>query len=120
MVHDACGYCPAHGDTAIDTATNGKGERAAKRGILQVLDDMDDVPQITFPIYGNRYVTKFMGDNPYINLLESPGIAFIATARPPGKAALNMVMAVLGTAPLMVLSACFAFISGFIIWLLVS
>ena len=120
MVHTACGYCPAYGDTTIDIATNGKGGRAAKKGILEVLADFDEVPQIMFPIYGNQYVTTYMGANAYINLVESPGIAFIATARPPGEAATNMIMAILGTIPLMVMSACFAFISGFIIWLLVS
>lgn len=120
MVHAACGFCPAYGDTKIDLKTNGKRSRAAKRGVLEVLADIDDVPQITFPLYGNPYMTKYMGDKAYINLVESPGIAFIATARSPGQAALNMIIAVLSTAPLMVMSACFAFISGFIIWLLVS
>lgn len=120
MIHMACGFCPAYGDTKIDTTTNGKGSRAAKRGILEVLDDFDDIPQITFPIYGNPYITKYMGDNAYINLVQSPGIAFIATARPPGQAAMNMINAVMDTIPLMVMSSCFTFISGFIVWLLVS
>ena len=120
MVHTACGFCPAYGDTTIDTSTNGNGGPAAKKGILEVLADIDEVPQITFPIYGNPYITKYMGDKAYINLVQSPGIAFIATARPPGTAAMNMISAVFETIPLIVMSACFAFISGFIIWYLVS
>lgn len=120
MIHTACGFCPAYGDTKIDITTNGKGRPAAKNGILEVLADIDDVPQITFPIYGNPYVTKYMGDKVYINLVQSPGIAFIATARLPGQAARNMITSVLETVPLIVLSACFAFISGFIVWVLVS
>jgi len=120
MVHAACGICPAHGDTIIEIAENGKGERSAKKNVLEVLNDIDEVPEISFPIYGNKYITKYMGDYAYINLVESPGVAFIAAARPPGSAAMNMISAVLDTVPLMVMSACMAFLSGFVVWLLVS
>ena len=120
MVHTACGICPAHGDTKIEITTNGKGERSDKKNVLEVLDDVDEVPQISFPIYGNKYITKYLGDYAYINLVESPGVAFIAATKPPGKAAMNMITAVLDTVPLMVMAASMAFISGFIIWLLVS
>ena len=120
MVHAACGICPAHGDTIIEITTNGRGERSAKKSVLEVLNDIDDVPQISFPIYGNKYITKYMGDYAYINIVESPGVAFIAANAPAGGAAMNMISAVLDTVPLIVMSACMAFISGFIIWLLVS
>ena len=120
MVHAACGICPAHGDTIIEIAENGKGEHSAKKNVLEVLNDIDEVPEISFPIYGNKYITKYMGDYAYINLVESPGVAFIAAARPPGSAAMNMISAVLDTVPLMVMSACMAFLSGFVVWLLVS
>ena len=120
MVHAACGICPAHGDTIIEIAENGKGERSAKKNVLEVLNDIDEVPEISFPIYGNKYITKYMGDYAYINLVESPGVAFIAAARPPGSAAMNMISAVLDTVPLMVMSACMASLSGFVVWLLVS
>ncbi len=120
MVHYACGICPAHGDTFIDITTNGKEKPSAKKSVLEVLRDMDDVPQISFPIYGNRYVETYMGEYAYINLVESPGVAFIAAKRPPGKAADNMIRALIDCMPVMVLSACMAFISGFIIWILVS
>ncbi|KAL9960826.1 hypothetical protein ACROYT_G034331 [Oculina patagonica] len=118
MVHYACGICPAHGDTFIDVATNGKEKPSVKKSVLEVLSDMDDVPQISFPIYGNRYIEKYMGEYAYINLVESPGVAFIAAKRPPGKAADNMISALYDCFPLFVLSACMAFISGFIIWIL--
>ena len=119
MVHAACGICPAHGDTIINITENGKGRRSAKKNVLEVLADVDEVPQISFPIYGNKYITRYLKEFAYINLIESPGVAFIATSRPPGTAAMNIMTAVLDTVPLMVMSACMGFISGFIIWLLV-
>ncbi|CAH3191318.1 unnamed protein product, partial [Porites evermanni] len=120
MVHTACGICPAHGDTIIDISNNGKSGLSAKKDVLEVLKDIDDVPEISFPIYRNKYITKYLGAYAYINIVESPGVAFLAASRPPGGAAMNMVMAVLQTVPLIVLSACMAFMSGFIVWFLDS
>ena len=123
MIHTACGICPGHGDTGhtkIDTVSNGKRKTSAKRNVLEVLKDIDDVPQISFPIYGNKYITRYMAHYTYINLVESPGVAFIATSSPPGSAAMNMINAVSKCVPMIVLSACMAYISGFVIWTLVS
>ena len=120
MVHTACGICPAHGDTIIEISNNGKNALSAKEDVLEVLKDIDDVPEISFPIYGNKYITKYLGDYAYINIVESPGVAFLAASRPPGGAAMNMIRAVLQTVPLIVLSACMAFMAGLIVWFLVS
>ena len=120
MVRTACGYCPAHGDTFIDMTTNGKGESSAKKSVLDVLKDIDDVPQISFPIYGNKFIERYMAEYAYINLVESPGVAFIAAKRFPGKAADNMISALTDCVPVLVMSTIMAYISGFIIWVLVS
>ena len=120
MVHTACGYCPGHGHTFIDMTINGKGETSAKKSVLDVLKDIDDVPQISFPIYGNKFIERYMGEYAYINLVESPGVAFIAARRFPGKAADNMIGALTDCIPVLVMSAIVAYISGFIIWVLVS
>ena len=50
MVHTACGICPAHGDTIIEISKNGKNGLSAKEDVLEVLKDIDDVPEISFPI----------------------------------------------------------------------
>lgn len=120
MVHMACGICPAYGETRIEVKKNGKGNRSAKKGVLEVLSDIDDVPQISFPIYGNKYITTYLGHYSYINIVESPGVAFIAARKPPGQATEEMITAVLNTVPLILMLACFVYSSGFLIWLLVS
>ena len=123
MIHAACGICPGHretGHTKIDIVSNGKQKSSAKRKVSEVLKDIGDVPQISFPIYGNKYITRYIADYAYINLVESPGVAFIATSRPPGSAAMNIINAAIKCVPMIVLSACMAYISGFLIWTLVS
>ncbi|XP_066030883.1 uncharacterized protein [Pocillopora verrucosa] len=118
MIQVACDTCPEYGRTIVKTDSNGKGKDAFKKSLLGVLADINNIPQISFPIYGNEYITRFMGSNVYINLVESPGLAFIAVKRMPGTAARNMISAVLDCAPLVVLSGCMAFIAGFIVWVL--
>ncbi|CAH3162903.1 unnamed protein product [Pocillopora meandrina] len=120
MIYTACGECPAYGFTEINLTSNGNGQRSGKESLVDVLGDIDEVPQISFPIYGNRYVTRFGGVHPYVNLVESPGLAFVAAKRTPGAAARNIVSAVFSCFPLVLLSACMAFLSGFIIWLLIG
>ena len=120
MIYTACGECPAYGSTEIDINSNGNKQPSAKESLVDVLGDIDDVPQISFPIYGNKYVTRFGGVHAYVNLVQSPGLAFVAAKRIPGAAATNMINAVFSCFPLVILSACMSFISGFIIWLLVS
>ncbi|XP_022801144.1 uncharacterized protein LOC111338866 [Stylophora pistillata] len=107
MIFAACGLCPGHGSsTIIKITTNGKGEYSAKKSISEVLGDIDDVPQISFPIYGNKDITRYLGAYAYINLVESPGVAFIAAKRLPGSMAKNMINAVLECIPMIMLSAC--------------
>nr|XP_058971271.1 uncharacterized protein LOC131797634 [Pocillopora verrucosa] len=118
MIYSACGECPAYGFTEINLTSNGNGQRSGKESLVDVLGDIDEVPQISFPMYGNRYVTRFGGVHPYVNLVESPGLAFVAAKRTPGAAARNIVSAVFSCFPLVLLSAFMAFLSGFIIWLL--
>ncbi|XP_022801150.1 uncharacterized protein LOC111338870 isoform X2 [Stylophora pistillata] len=118
MIYTACGECPAYGSTEIDITSNGNKQPSAKESLVDVLGDIDDVPQISFPIYGNKYVTRFGGVHAYVNLVQSPGLAFVAAKSIPGAAATNMINAVFSCFPLVILSACMSFISGFIIWLL--
>ncbi|XP_022810159.1 uncharacterized protein LOC111347166 isoform X2 [Stylophora pistillata] len=118
MIYTACGECLAYGSTEIDITSNGNKQPSAKESLVDVLGDIHDVPQISFPIYGNKYVTRFGGVHAYVNLVESPGLAFVAAKRIPGAAATNMINAVFSCFPLVILSACMSFISGFIIWLL--
>ncbi|XP_022801143.1 contactin-3-like [Stylophora pistillata] len=118
MIYTACGECPAYGSTEIDITSNGNKQPSGKESLVDVLGDIKDVPQISFPIYGNKYVTRFGGIHAYVNLVESPGLAFVAAKRIPGAAATNMIHAVFSCFPLVILSACMSFISGFIIWLL--
>lgn len=118
MIYTACGECLAYGSTEIDITSNGNKQPSAKESLVDVLGDIHDVAQISFPIYGNKYVTRFGGVHAYVNLVESPGLAFVAAKRIPGAAATNMINAVFSCFPLVILSACMSFISGFIIWLL--
>lgn len=120
MMKAVCGFCPSHGDTVIEIMSNGKGRHSAKKNILGVLADIDKVPQISFPIYGNKYITTYLGDYAYINIVESPGVAFIAATKPADHSAKEIFSAVLGNTSLLMLLVCFVYTSGLMVWLSVG
>jgi hypothetical protein len=118
MTEWACGECTnGHGKTTIVTTENGQGGQAFKAGISDVLNDIDDIPEISFPVYGNKYMTKYMGSFRYFHLVDSPGIAFITMS---DSLPSIVLYAVLDCLPLFLIASCLAFVAGCVIWTLVS
>jgi hypothetical protein len=121
MTEWACGECTnGHGKTSINTMENGHGKPSFKSGLLEVLSDINDIPEISFPIHGNKYMTTFMGSYRYVHLIDSPGIAFITVAEPPDSTSLVVMQSIFDCLPLLLVAGCLAFMAGFIIWVLVS
>lgn len=122
MLRWACGECTnGYKKTNVHLETNGKnGGKALKKSVDQVVLDIDDVPQISFPIYGNKYITKYMATYAYIYLVESPGVAFVAGKPPPGTSAKAMISSVFACYPLIIFTTLMATISGIIMWTMVS
>ncbi|XP_001638933.2 uncharacterized protein LOC5519017 [Nematostella vectensis] len=117
MLAWACGNCAnGHGVTVIDQQTNGRGEAAKKDYPPQVQLDIDEVPQISFPILGYPLDTDYLGIYKFIYLMESPGIAFITIADPPGSAATRMVLSVFDCMPLFVMAVLMNLLAGIIMW----
>ena len=101
--------------------SNGHSDEAAfKNSLNHVLEDVDEVPELSFPIYGNKYITKYLGTYTYVYLVESPGVVFITAGDPPGSPAKAVYRAVVACFPFIFFAAFMAFTSGFIVWIMVS
>ena len=101
--------------------SNGHSDEAAfKNSLNHVLEDVDEVPELSFPIYGNKYITKYLGTYTYVYLVESPGVVFITVGDPPNTQGRAMFRVALTALPLIIIALCTTFISGFVIWVLVS
>ena len=121
MIEWACGDCKnGHGKTVIHLESNGKGGIAGKEGATHVINDLDEVPQISFPIYGNEFMDKYMGMYEYIHLMDSPGVAFITIDDSDGKTEEHIMGSVVGCLPLFVMAMLMALLAGFGVWMFVS
>lgn len=121
MTEWACGVCTkGHGKTTINKLQNGKGSAAFKSSNIDMLNDIDDVPEISFPVHGTKSKSTHGGSYRYIHLIDTPGIAFITVAEPPDSTAFAVMQSIFDCFPLFVIALCLAFVAGVIIWILVS
>ncbi|XP_031565189.1 uncharacterized protein LOC116300451 [Actinia tenebrosa] len=119
MIKWACGNCKnGHGETDLNMKSNGKGGDAYKPGAIDLVDDIDDIPHISFPVYGNKYMDKYMGMYEYIHFMDSPGVVFITIDNPAGTAGQRIITAVFGCLPLLLIAVLMAVLAGFIVWFL--
>ncbi|XP_031571660.1 uncharacterized protein LOC116305827 isoform X3 [Actinia tenebrosa] len=121
MTEWACGVCTnGHGKTMINTLANGKGRASFKSSNIDLLNDIDDVPEISFPVHGTKYMSKYGGSYKYVHLIDSPGIAFITVAEPPDSSSLAVMQSIFDCFPLLLIALSMAFMAGVVIWILES
>ena len=119
MLESSCGSCKnGHGQTVIHLLSNGKGKLAHKVGPIEVISDIDDVTEISFPVNGLMDDSRYLKEYAFLPIVKSPGVAFLTLGEvnPPENVALR---AVLNCWPLVALSFALAHIAGFIVWILV-
>ena len=119
MAHYACSNCTnGHGETLINMETNGRGGTAHKSSLVQVLEDIDDTSHISFPIHGNKHITKYLEKYTYICLVESPGVAFITANS--NTASQATWLSIIQCLPLVGLLLMMCFVAGILMWAVVS
>ena len=116
MVRVACGVCAnGHGPSSLVMAADG-GTSYVKKSFPDVLEDIDDSPKISFPIFGNKYLTSYLDSYAYVHLVDSPGVVFLTA-----EVELDVQADAFGVPySLLLLLLCMLFIVGFTIWVLVG
>lgn len=120
IVRSCCGECLQHGYTSIDFRSSGRNTSAIKSTEKQVREAIDDMTELSFPVYGRMEQTDYSNEFGFAPLVQSAGVAFIVAGDEPGAAAKMVVKAVFDLWPLIVTVFISAFFSGIIMWLLVS
>lgn len=120
VVRSCCGECRQHGYTVIDYRTAGDNASAIKNTEKRVRELIDDMTELSFPVYGRMEQTEYSNEYGFAPLVQSAGVAFIVTGDEPGAAALMLVKAVFDLWPLIVTVFISAFFAGIVMWLLVS
>ena len=120
IVHSCCGECAQHGYTSIDYLSSGLNASARKSTEKQVREAIDDMTELSFPVYGRMEQIDYSNEYGFAPLVQSAGAAFIVAGDEPGAAAKMVVKAVFDLWPLIVTVFISAFFSGIIMWVLVS
>ncbi|XP_048586559.1 uncharacterized protein LOC5521005 [Nematostella vectensis] len=117
-----CESCSnGHGPTRLDFRNKDEyGGPALKASMAQVAEDITVGTKISFPLNGNKYMTKYPGGLPFFPLVMSPGVAFLAREETIESSAKSMFFSVLKCFPMIGFSLMLVYIAGFIIWLLDS
>ena len=119
-MRSCCGECRAHGHTDIDFRSAGDKQSAVKGTQNEVKQAIDDVTELSFPIYGRMDQTDYSNEYGFAPLVQSAGVAFIVAEDEPGAVAKMVVKAVFDLWPLIITVFISAFFSGIVMWLLVS
>ena len=119
LIQTACGICEnSYGRTIVRFDSNGKGSPAQKLNMVDVQNDVEDVPQISFPVNGIMDDTKYLKDYVFVPILESPGVAFITLRNSNGGAQVIMA-SVFQCWPVVLVSMLLAYLSGALMWAVV-
>lgn len=122
MILTACGECPnGHGRSVLHFSANGKGKPAKKQSQYDVINDIDDVTDVSFPVRGFVGDTTFLKYYSYVSLIESPGTAFLTVRKDESTSRDSALYNSLNDCwPVVILSFSMSLLAGILVWLLVS
>ena len=116
IVPVCCGNCSGGDGPSTISYANRRDNLVAIRNIRNF--DVNDT--ITFPISGHKDDRWYQSEYMFMPLVSSPGVAFIVVDEPPGTSANAVFNSVLSGWPVLILTLLMAFLSGMIMWGLVS
>ena len=115
-----CKTCKLHGESFVDFNLNGKNEPAKQKTAQDVKKHIGEYVDLSFPVYGWKWLDVYEAYYRYIPLVESPGIAYIVIIGESTSPAEQMMVSILSTWPYIVITLLLAVVAGIVIWFLVS
>ncbi|KAJ7378572.1 hypothetical protein OS493_022560 [Desmophyllum pertusum] len=119
MVKECCGQCAEHNQTILDFKTNGRNKSSFRNTSRELLANLDEYTDFTFPVYGHKDQDTYKGGYGYIPVIESAGVAFIVYPEF-STTQMTMFRSLIRCLPVLLLPIVTAYIAGVIIWFLVS
>ena len=103
----------------MDMKYNGRRSFAQKTIEIQAIQEIDQFTDLTFPVVGSKFLDSFLG-YPYVSIVEHPGVVLIVRDKDWQEVVIEMIKAILGIWPLVLMNILVMLVAGFIVWLLVS
>lgn len=121
MVLHCCQYCKEHGKSYLDLKRNGYNMPAQEKHLETLKIQIDGMTDIIFPIASYRTQEVYKIPYGFLGLVGTPGVAFVfTTTSTEGLMAREMAASIWENWSLVLFSLLFAFITGCLIWFLVS
>ena len=120
MVRSVCGNCSSYKDLTSYYDRTKSGKNPVKESEMQLKGNVNDDVHFYFPISGLKATTVFQSVYQFVQIVESPGSAFIVvdqSKKPKTKQMINSLFAVW---PLMIMILLLMTLAGILIWLTVS
>ncbi|XP_028401625.1 uncharacterized protein LOC114524674 [Dendronephthya gigantea] len=124
---DMCGECPNGHGRSKPCYKPGCDEHTSRRrrevdsyqqnSLQEVLNNIRDGVDISFPIQGNKYMTHYGGKFPYISVVETSGSVYFTVKKTPSTSHV-LISAGFYSIPLLMLITILSVLAGIIIWVL--
>lgn len=114
-----CQTCRSHNYSSVLFTQNYHGQPSEVFGNEALVNSIDGLTDLTFPIYGYVGMSWYRQIYKYTPLIESPGSVFLVRKEKSNLSGLLMLN-ILGNWPLAVMIVCMAFAAGAIMWWLVG
>ena len=120
MIQTVCGNCSSYKDSALYYDRTKYGKNPKKESEMQLKQNVNDDVHLYFPISGLKEVTVFQSIHQFVQIVESPGSAFIVVDESKKPKTTQMINQLFATWPLIVMIILLMILAGVLIWLTVS
>ena len=120
MIQDICGNCSLYKDSVLYYDRTKSGKNPKKEFEAEMKQTVDTDVHLYFPVSGLKEVTVFQSIHQFIQIVESPGSAFIVVDQSKKPKTTQMINQLLATWPLTVMIVLLMVLTGVVIWVAVS
>ena len=120
-VEEVCGVCNTPSGprkTLLDLSRDGRKGFARKSSEKKTIDQIDSFTDISFPITGNKMLDELIG-YPFVPLIDHPGVIVIVKEKNVNDIVMDMIVAILGIWPLLLINLVMLCLAGLVMWMLV-
>ena len=119
MVPFCCQWCQAHGTTIVKGMESGTKRANKKRDHNQVRSSVGE-SDLSFPLSGYQGQQHFMGQFGFLAIVEAPSVVFIVPKEDFNLSSMRLLSSVFQCWSVVLINLMMVFLSGIIIWFLVS
>ena len=120
MLKTVCGNCTAYQETPLFFDRSKSGKNPKRTSEIDLKTKISDDVHFHLTITGRKEITVFQKQYQFVQIVESPGSAFIVVDQTKLSQTSAMFASILGTWPVFLMAMLMANVAGMFIWVFVS